>query len=137
VVRWSGGLVGLPQLHERPDGSGLPPEALPARDAEYPGDLFRGPLLDVPEEQQVSVAIGEVLHPSADLGPLVERVDQALTKSLVILRARRPYLEDRRRIGLPPIRVRDQAPDDVLGGAEPRSWSWHRRHQTRHYDFTE
>lgn len=85
VDRWSRGPVGLPQLDELPDSAGLPPEALPTRDLQDSSDLIGRPLLHVPEKEEVPVSICEVLHPSADLGPFVERVDQALAKSLMIL----------------------------------------------------
>lgn len=114
----SGGPLWLPQVDECSDRSGFPPETLPARDAEDSCYLVCGPLLHVPEEQEVAVAVVEVIHPSADLRPFVERVNQTGAEPLVVLGTRCPYLEDGGGVRLPPIRVGDQAPNDVLGGLE-------------------
>jgi hypothetical protein len=137
VARRSRRLVGLPQPHECPDGPRLSAETLPPRDVEGSGDLLCGPLLHVPQEQEVPVAIGKMLHPSADLRAFVERLDQTLTEPFVVLGTRCPNLEDGRRVGLPPIRVRDQTANNALGSAESRSRGRHRWHQTKHYGFTE
>jgi hypothetical protein len=98
-------LTGLDQCLDR---SGAAAEALSPGDPQLGGDLIRRKVPDVPEDQDLTIAIRQLMHPTAELRPLVQALDESRADPVrkTTISACTGQLVDRRRAGLPGIRVR-------------------------------
>jgi hypothetical protein len=92
--RRSGGTV--PHLDDPLDRRSSPPEALAARDPKELRDPSGRQLSDVPQVQEPTVGLVQILHPSPELGSLVQALEQAHPDAVGELRGppRRPHQED-------------------------------------------
>lgn len=70
-------VLGITELHDRPDRRGPPPKALAPRDLHDRSDLVDGQLLDVPQEQQQPISGRNLLHAPAQLGALIEASEES------------------------------------------------------------
>jgi hypothetical protein len=73
--------------------------------------------LHIPEEQDHSVEVTDLLHPATQLGSSIEGVEESLFNALtqIVSPASGPDLEDGRRRRLPPIGVGEETADDPRG----------------------
>jgi hypothetical protein len=114
--------IGLPApfvfrgLDKRLDGSGPTAEALSPGDPQLSGDLLRRQVPDVPKDQDLAIAIRQLMHPTAELRPLVQAFEKSSANPVgkATISARAGQLVDRGRAGLPGIRVREKGADDRL-----------------------
>src|SRR2546425_71925 len=103
----------LVQLDQLPDGRSPSSEALPARDVKRSGDVSRLELNHVPEDQHLTIAILEELHAPAELGALVQRLQQARSHPILsrLGTAGSADLQDGGGCRLPPIRIGEETTD--------------------------
>jgi hypothetical protein len=91
------------------DGPGPAAEALSPGDPQLGGDLFRREVPDVPKDQDLSIAIRQIMHPTAELRPLVQALEKSGANPVreATISTHAGQLVDRGRAGLPGIRVRE------------------------------
>jgi hypothetical protein len=110
----------LAELHNLPNRPGSSAEALPAGDSELLADVGRGELHEVPEVEDLSIAIFELQDPPAQLRSHVKRLEQARMKPVgqLALPAQGGYLHDGTRRWLPPIHIGQQTAYDLRWGVK-------------------
>ena len=106
-------IAGVDQCLDRP---GPAAEALSPGDPQLGGDLFRRQVPDVPKDQDLTIAIWQLMHPTAELRPLLQPFEKSGANPIrkATISARAAQLVDRGRAGLPGIRVREKGTDHGL-----------------------
>jgi hypothetical protein len=95
-------------------------ETLTPGDADLAGDIINMKLPDVPEIQQIAIAIADFAHTPAKLNAFIECFEKAGPKALRQLLAapRGPHSKDRRSRRLPPVCIRDETANNFVSRLE-------------------